>query len=547
MLIFPIDHLPRLIPVGVQTSKGVEEIGFNVSAWLDKWPEMTFEVWPTRPTETAAYPAVSQLIGDVLVWYVSEADTAFDGLGTVEIVGIAEGIRKPSGPCTTEVKKTSLGKTQEPPDGIKPYYEGMMEAAQDARNAADEVTAGKALFVITTEIVNGKLIANRTIQEIQQATVSGRAVILANGSEVYTFIGYQKDNESGTGSIPTFFGKVEVNDKGILYAWNAQIRADGTVTAYSKAKKVVNPKKLHITGAVEATYDGSEEITVNIPAGGGGDGEVVDDVYRVTYKWNELFGQYYANHNSKEVNAANTTGKICLLVHEDDPVSYAPMTWKETGEVEGMEAAVFERIVYDKEKETLKAEYAELDEEGFVRLHTVTPETGSAGLVVTFDQNTGAFSHTVQQIADAYKNGGYVSLLADGALFTMSAISFIDSNTAGSVTFTGQIEDGIGVKFVYPRTGDPDIVPADAPFVISFGDNLIANATSELAYSMLLQGKQVVLQVGDTVMPVMSATPEGIAFAKASFAGDGSMIDMHFYFLSESRVEHKHLYLKSGT
>lgn len=440
MLIFPVDHLPRLIPVGVQTSKGVEEIGFNVSAWLDKWPEMTFEVWPTRPTETAAYPAVSQLIGDVLVWYVSEADTAFDGLGTVEIVGIAEGIRKLSGPCTTEVKKTSLGATQEPPEGIKPYYEGMMEAAQEARNAADEVTAGKALFVITTEIVNGKLIANRTIQEIQQATVSGRAVILAYGSEVCTFIGYQKDNESGAGSIPTFAGKVEVNDKGILYAWNAQIRADGTVTAYSKAKKVVNPKKLHITGAVEATYDGSEEITVNIPAGG-----------------------------------------------------------------------------------------------------------GSSGLVVTFDQDTGAFSHTVQQIADVYKNGGYVSLLADGVLFTMSAISFIDSNTAGSVTFTGKTEDGIGFKFVYPRTGEPDIGPANAPFVISVGDNSIANAPSEFAYSMLLQGRQVVLQLNDTVMPVISAAPEGILFAKTNFEGDGSALDMHFYFLSSNRVEHKHLYLKSGT
>ena len=106
MLIFPVDHLPRLIPVGVQTSKGVEEIGFNVSAWLDKWPDMTFEVWPTRPTETAAYPAVCQLIGDVLVWYVCDADTAFEGLGAVEVVGIAEGIRKPSGPCTTEIKKT---------------------------------------------------------------------------------------------------------------------------------------------------------------------------------------------------------------------------------------------------------------------------------------------------------------------------------------------------------------------------------------------------------------------------------------------------------
>ena len=123
----------------------------------------------------------------------------------------------------------------------------------------------------------------------------------------------------------------------------------------------------------------------------------------------------------------------------------------------------------------------------------------------------------------------------------------IDSNTAGSVAFTGRTEDGIEFKFVYPRTGEPDIGLANAPLVSTMDDSGIASVRSDVAYSMLTQGRQVVLQVGDTVMPVMSATPEGIAFAKTGFAGDGSIIDMHFYFLSGNRVEHKHLYLKTGT
>ena len=360
MLIFPVDHLPRLITVGVQTSKGVEEIGFNVSAWLDKWPDMTFEVWPTRPTETAAYPAVCQLIGDVLVWYVSDADTAFEGLGTVEVVGVAEGVRKPSGPCTTEIKKTSLGVTQDPPAGIKPYYEGMMEVAQAVRDAADEVTGGKALFLVTTELVNGVNTANRTIAEIQQATLAGRAVILSEGSVVYTFTDYRADHETGTGYLPTFSRPVTVNDQGDLYVQHAQIREDGSVTAYGTPESMLylvtaskyadrtpaairaaaaagktlllidkgngwvytyigitteyktgnnyqcpsfaslgsyvdgtglgykiarvlpdgemyfgqytfvrtpNPKKLKLTGAVEAEYDGSEKVEIKIPSG----------------------------------------------------------------------------------------------------------------------------------------------------------------------------------------------------------------------------------------------------------------------------------------
>lgn len=273
--VYPVDDLPWVIPVGVQTSNGVEEIGFNVSAWLDKWPDMTFEVWPTRPTETAAYPAVCQLIGDVLVWYVSDADTAFEGLGTVEVVGIAEGIRKPSGPCTTEIKKTSLGATKEAPEGIKPYYEGMMQAAQNIREGLDGLNADLVgsdgyggLYIVTC---NGQK-PNRTQAEIRAAVQARKTILLRAGTRVYTYFQETQSSnydEAAAGkTCPTFVRPARQEDGGLRY-YEVQVHEDDTITDRGKIGKTPNPNKLTFTGAAEATYDGSEEVTVEIPEGGG--------------------------------------------------------------------------------------------------------------------------------------------------------------------------------------------------------------------------------------------------------------------------------------
>lgn len=273
MLIFPIDHLPRVIPVGVQTSMGVEEIGFYIRPWLEKWPGMTFEVWPTRPTETAAYPAVSHLDGDVLVWSVGDADTAIEGLGTVEVVGIAEGVRKPSGPCTTEIKKTSLGVTQDPPAGIKPYYEDMMEAAQVIREGLDDLNMDMVgsdgvggLYIITC---NGDE-PNRTQEEIRAAVNARKTVLLRAGTRVYTYFQETQSSnydEAAAGkTCPTFVRPARQEDGGLRY-YEVQVHEDNTITDRGKIGKTPNPKKLKLTGAVEAEYDGSEEVTVEIPSG----------------------------------------------------------------------------------------------------------------------------------------------------------------------------------------------------------------------------------------------------------------------------------------
>ena len=140
-MIYPINHLPAVIKVGVQTESGVEDIGFDLSPWLTRWPDLTFAVWPTRPGERASYIAAdTKMVGNVLYWYPNSTDTEKEGAGTVEVVGIGGGKCKTTGVIDTLVKKTSLDVTQETPEPFKPWAEKIMAAADTILNATPSET-----------------------------------------------------------------------------------------------------------------------------------------------------------------------------------------------------------------------------------------------------------------------------------------------------------------------------------------------------------------------------------------------------------------------
>lgn len=137
-MIHPIKHLPQVIPIGIQTESGVESIGFDVKPWLDEFDGLQLSVWPTRPGESAAYPAAHvELVGTVLYWYPNEADTAISGTGKVELLGLTADRRKLSGWCDTMIRATSLAATQEPPDAARPWVDEVLDAAEEAKKQAD--------------------------------------------------------------------------------------------------------------------------------------------------------------------------------------------------------------------------------------------------------------------------------------------------------------------------------------------------------------------------------------------------------------------------
>lgn len=135
---YKIDALPLRLVIGRQTETGVEMVQFDCTAWLSIWPDMEISIWPMRPGEIAAYPAIVERAGNIITWTITDVDTAVDGEGSVEVMGMADGKRKLSARAVTHILASGLGNTQERPEGARPWVDEVLDAAKRAEDAAAE-------------------------------------------------------------------------------------------------------------------------------------------------------------------------------------------------------------------------------------------------------------------------------------------------------------------------------------------------------------------------------------------------------------------------
>lgn len=135
---YKIDALPLRLVIGRQTETGVEMVQFDCTAWLSIWPDMEISVWPMRPGEIAAYPAIVERAGNIITWTITDVDTAVDGEGSVEVMGMADGKRKLSARAVTHILASGLGNTQERPEGARPWVDEVLDAAKRTEYAAAE-------------------------------------------------------------------------------------------------------------------------------------------------------------------------------------------------------------------------------------------------------------------------------------------------------------------------------------------------------------------------------------------------------------------------
>lgn len=260
-MIYPINHLPDKIPIGIQTEQGVDVIGFDLKPWLDALPDMAFTVWHTRPGEKEAYPVNDHMmVGTVLYWHPDGYDTAIAGDGKVEIAGIGENRRKLSGFAHTAIQATSLVATKGPGESVAPWYEAVLQAAQDVKANVDAGSGG--LYLVNTK----DSMADRTQEEIREAVAAGKTCLLTDDlGMVYTY--YEATtfpSDPSETQCPTFI-RYERTTDGIAQ-YEARVLSTGEVSVgwFNGICQTPNPFYLFFDG-LGMSYNGSKQVRVKIP------------------------------------------------------------------------------------------------------------------------------------------------------------------------------------------------------------------------------------------------------------------------------------------
>ena len=126
---YSIDRMPERISIGRETETGVTDVMIDCGSWVGKWPGMTLHAIHT-PEGGAPYILQTETDGGVLVWHVTDADTATPGTGRMEIVGETDGQRKVSAMVKVYVAARMGGTVGEPPEAAQPWADRVVEASE---------------------------------------------------------------------------------------------------------------------------------------------------------------------------------------------------------------------------------------------------------------------------------------------------------------------------------------------------------------------------------------------------------------------------------
>lgn len=281
-MIYPINRLPDVIPVGVQTEHGVERIGFDVAPWLTKWPGMQLSVWATLPGQADAYMAHASMDGTVLYWEVDATDTQTPGSGKVEIMGRAEDgtAKKLTGDgVATLIRKTTTAATQDPPLAPPTWVDTVAEMIRDASLGG---TGGSSVRVDDTLSQPGMAAdaaaVGEEIKRLDEA-IPTKVSQLANDS------GYLTDYSETDPTVPAWakaqskptYTKSEVGLGNVdnVKQYSASNPPPYPVKSVVGKTGAVTLGKLTVTGAASGNYDGSGNVTIDIPTIAGPSGTSV--------------------------------------------------------------------------------------------------------------------------------------------------------------------------------------------------------------------------------------------------------------------------------
>lgn len=297
--------------------------------------------WETYTTKTARFVWGNQYHDEVFTGNECPVPKITDVC--VFEVGVFAGDLQTTTPAGIPAKKSILCGNGSPADPSPNVYDQVMETLNENTKVANgtaaelkEAFGNSGLYIVTAAPKKEGvpvLYADKTQAEIREAVAAGKTCMLVyhadttlvSAGTVCLYFGEGKYDTSEAES-PSFFAGVKYDTRySLWYQYVAYVRADGHVGVTGNPIKTPAPQKLKFTGAVEAEFDGSKQVTVEIPSGGAGlpetaaplkqlvtdaDGKVAWED-RVAYKYTSTQKGYINVYQDAEM--VNQDGQYMLL------------------------------------------------------------------------------------------------------------------------------------------------------------------------------------------------------------------------------------------
>ena len=242
MKIYSVNCLPDTVILGKQTEQGVHEVRIDCAPWLARWPELAISVWVTPPGGSAAYPAVTHMEGDLLVWTVSLADTAAPGSGYMEVMGTAEGKKKLSATAVTRILGTTTDTTSEPPEAAQAWVDAVANNAGRAEKAAADAEASAGAAETTRQEAQAQSEAALNAQHAAEAAQAGAEAAAAKAESIRSSVN------------ALYVSATQIYNDGVIPARNEAVAAakDATENATATAADAVKAETARDTATQAA-------------------------------------------------------------------------------------------------------------------------------------------------------------------------------------------------------------------------------------------------------------------------------------------------------
>lgn len=135
-----------LVKIGWTGENDARGIVWDISTWQALYGDGTCTLFNQREQDTAPYPCPVTIDGKFAVWQVADADLGSGGNGKCQLIYQVGKEVVAKSPVYRTLASKSLGDGTEPPEGTSEWIMQILQAGQDAMDAAERAEEAAAIF-----------------------------------------------------------------------------------------------------------------------------------------------------------------------------------------------------------------------------------------------------------------------------------------------------------------------------------------------------------------------------------------------------------------